>query len=67
MRTFSDIIRDAGGPTALARTLGEDPNNAHAWKRCDSIPATRWAAISKANIASLDVLAAAAAEKLKAA
>lgn len=60
MRTFSQIIRDAGGATALARKIGEDPNTVHAWKRGKSIPAPRWNAVVNAELATLKELADAA-------
>lgn len=63
MRTFHDIIDGAGGPTALARAIGDDPNTAHAWRRGGSIPATRWNALARAGIATLQELADAAEAK----
>lgn len=60
MRTFSHIILDAGGATALARKIGEDPNTVHAWKRGKSIPAAHWNAIVAAGQATLQELADAA-------
>lgn len=60
MRTFSHIIKDAGGATALARKIGEDPNTVHAWKRGKSIPAAHWNAVVAAKLATLKELADAA-------
>ena len=60
MRHFTQIIRDAGGPTALAKAVGEDPNTVHAWRRGDSIPAPRWNAVVSAGLATLQELADAA-------
>jgi carbamoyl-phosphate synthase small subunit len=60
MRTFSHIIKDAGGSTALARKIGEDPNTVHAWKRGKSIPAAHWNAVVAAKLATLQELADAA-------
>ncbi|MBD3833816.1 MAG: hypothetical protein IE910_10780 [Brevundimonas sp.] len=60
MRTFSQIIKDSGGATALARRIGEDPNTIHAWKRGTSIPAAHWNAIVAVGLATLKELADAA-------
>lgn len=66
MRTHSDIIRDAGGPTRLARAIGAEANNVKAWSRNNSIPGPYWQAISDGRIASLEELAAAVAKPLAA-
>jgi hypothetical protein len=57
MRTHTQIIRDAGGPSALARAIDVDPNTAKAWTRSDSIPGRYWALIAEAKMASLEELA----------
>ena len=61
--THSDIIVAAGGPSALGRKIGVDPNTTKAWKRLNSIPAPHWKAVADAGIASLEDLASAAAAK----
>lgn len=63
MRTHLKIIADAGGPSALARIAGADPNTAKQWKRNDSIPAAYWSAIVAAGAANLEELADAAAHR----
>ena len=63
MRTHSDIIRDAGGPSATARAVGVSPNNSKAWYRLNSIPAPYWLAVSTVGIASLYELAKAVARE----
>lgn len=68
MRTHSQIIDEAGGPSALARTPGVevDPGTTKQWKRGDSIPAPYWAAIADAKLATLEELAEAASSKKRA-
>ena len=58
-----EIIARAGGPAALGRMIGIDPNTTKAWNRLDSIPAAHWQAIASAEAATLDELAEAAARK----
>ena len=60
MKTFTHIIEAAGGSTALARAIREDPNTVHAWKRGKSIPAPYWNAVVAAGLATLKELADAA-------
>lgn len=60
-RTHADIIDAAGGASALARTIGVNPNTAKPWRRLSSIPAAYWASVAQHGIASLEELAAAAA------
>lgn len=62
MAAFSDIFQRVR-PTELARRIGEDANTVHAWKRLDSIPAPHWKAIAGAEIATLEELAEAAANR----
>lgn len=48
----------------MARRIGSvDANTVHAWKRTESIPAPYWKSIANAEIASLDELAEAAANR----
>lgn len=63
MRTHQQIIDDAKGLSALARSVGAAPNTAKQWRRNDSIPATYWAAIASNGFASLEELADAAEAK----
>jgi len=63
MRSHQQIIADAGGPSALARQLDIEPGTVKQWKRLSSIPAPYWAAISDADIATLNELAEAAANR----
>lgn len=63
MRSHQQVIDDAKGPSALAHTLGVEPGTVKQWKRNNSIPAPYWQAISEADIATLDELAAAAATR----
>lgn len=67
MRSFQEIIKDAGGPTKLAQRISAPLENAKAWKRNNSIPAPYWQAIEEAQVATLQELAAAAAAKRQAA
>lgn len=67
MRTHEQIIRDAGGPTAIARLAQADPNRAKQWVRNKSIPGRYWAAIAANGGASLEELATAAADEGQAA
>lgn len=60
MRSHEDIIADAGGPAALGRKVGADPNTAKKWKQNGSIPSAYWAEISRQEIATLEELAAGA-------
>jgi hypothetical protein len=41
MATASDIIRDFGGCSAVAKALGVGPSTVHAWGQCNHIPAWR--------------------------
>ncbi len=63
MRTHLQIIKDAGGPSAIGRIVGAEANTAKQWKRNDSIPAPYWAALADAKVATLDELAKAAATR----
>ncbi|MEH0194542.1 hypothetical protein V7S57_02285 [Caulobacter sp. CCNWLY153] len=65
MRTHTDIIADAGGPTRLARSISTtaavvDAGLVAAWKREESIPPAYWPRIVAAEIATLEELAHAA-------
>lgn len=57
------IIERAGGPAAFARKIDRDPNTVKAWKRLNSIPAAHWQAVADGSLATLNELAAAAAER----
>lgn len=63
MRSHTDIIAAAGGPSRLARVLKAPPGRAHQWKRLDSIPPRYWPVIAGRGLASLEELAAAAARR----
>lgn len=63
MRSHQQIIKDAGGPTSLAKAISADPNTAKAWGRSNSIPAPYWSAVALANLATLEELAIAAAAR----
>lgn len=65
MRTHRDIIKDAKA-TKVAKRFNIEPGTVHAWVRSDSIPGGYWPAFAEAGFATLDELAAAALEKLKA-
>lgn len=56
-----DIISRNGGPAALGRLIGVDPNTTKAWNRLNSIPAAYWHALASAEAATLEELAEAAA------
>jgi len=66
MRSHSDIITAAGGPARLARGLKVPSNRINQWKRLDSIPPRYWPAIAGRGLASLEELAAAAANRPRA-
>lgn len=63
MRAHHEIIADIGGPAAIARIVGADPNSAKQWRRNDSIPAKHWHALVAAGKASWAELGAATAAK----
>lgn len=67
MRTHKQIIIDIGGPAAIAKIVGADPNTAKPWPRNDSIPSKYWKALVAAGHASWDELGTAAALKAGAA
>ena len=46
MRSHTDIIAAAGGPSRLARVLKAPSGRAHQWKRLDSIPPRYWPALA---------------------
>lgn len=64
MRTHSDIIIGAGGPSAIAKIVPASAGAIKQWRRTDSIPAPYWSAFAEAKIASLDELAKAAARRI---
>lgn len=63
MRTHSQIISDAGGPSAAARLIHAQPGTVKQWRRLDSIPAPHWNALVTAKLATLKELADAAATR----
>lgn len=63
MRTHTDIINATGGPSAIAKIVGADPNSAKQWRRNDSIPSKHWHALVAAGHASWAELGAANAIK----
>lgn len=63
MRTFLNIIEDAGGPTALARRLQTSPERVKQWKHSASIPAWYWRRIVLTGVASFDELSLAAEKR----
>ena len=63
MRTYLQIIKDAGGYRALAETLGQPAERVRFWERRGGIPPEQWKAVSDAGIATLDELATALAER----
>lgn len=66
MRTHEQIIRDAGGYKALAKTIAPGDEvlgkRARFWEMRKSIPHDQWPAIIAAGIATLDELSPALAE-----
>lgn len=42
MHTFPDLIDKLGGPAAVARAAGAEPNAARQWKRRKCIPGLYW-------------------------
>lgn len=62
-RSHQKIIDDAEGPTAVARLIGAEPGTVKQWRRLSSIPAPYWDDLTKAGIATLEELAAAAATR----
>lgn len=67
MITHSDIIRRASTPAVIKAIGVVSIHTVRSWVQRNSIPSEHWAALASAEIATLDELAAAAAEKLKAA
>lgn len=63
MRTHRQIIKDAGGPAAVAGAVGAEPNTAKQWGRNNSIPGRYWDALAVAKMASLEELAKAASSR----
>lgn len=63
MRTHTEIITATGGPAAIAKIVGADPNSAKQWRRNDSIPSKHWHALVAAGHASWAELGAATALK----
>lgn len=61
MRTHEEIIKEAGGYKALAKTLAPDDEvlmkRARFWERRKAIPRDQWPAIISAGVATLDELA----------
>lgn len=63
MQTHADIIRRAGGPSAVSERIGI-PGRVHtvrSWAQRNSIPGERWKSFADAGIATLEELAQAAA------
>lgn len=67
MTTHSDIIRRATTPAVIKAVGVVSIHTVRSWIQRNSIPSEHWAALANAGLATLDELAAAAAEKLKAA
>lgn len=65
MRTFSEIIEQAGRDTVSDR-LGLKPHQPRDWSLRDRIPAEYWEAIAAQGWASLEELAAIAAKRVAA-
>lgn len=61
MATHADIITRTGTDAEVAQTLGVNLHQVRDWRLRDSIPAERWHAIAKADMATLDELAEIAA------
>lgn len=45
MHTIETIFKELGGPAAVARAAGAEPNAARQWKRRESIPGIYWPAV----------------------
>lgn len=66
MRTHSTIVRDAGA-AKIALLTGKPIFTVRSWQQRDSIPSDQWVALTDAGYATLEELAEAAANKVKAA
>ena len=60
MRTHSQIIEDAGGPTSVAKVTSAEPGTVKQWKRLDSIPGRYWIDLAAAGLSTMDELGLAA-------
>lgn len=66
MRTHGQIIKEAGGVSAVAGAVRVSPNTVKQWARLSSIPAPYWRVIADHGFATLDELADDAAAKARA-
>jgi hypothetical protein len=67
MRSHAQIITDAGGPAALAKSVSAQSGAIKQWRRTNSIPAPYWQALADLGVANLEELASAAATRREAA
>ncbi len=63
MREHSQILVEAGGPSAVALKLLVPPGNVKQWRRSNSIPAPYWKAMVDHGFATLEELASSAAKR----
>lgn len=63
MRTHQQIIKDAGGPTSVAKVANAEPGTVKQWRRLDSIPGRYWVDLAAAGLATMDELGQAAKAK----
>lgn len=60
MRSFTQIIADAGGYQVVAERVGVSAERARFWARRNGIPPSHWHAVTDARVSSLEELAQAA-------
>ena len=65
MATHSDIIKRAGTPATVLEKIGNivSVHTVTSWRQRNSIPAEHWKTLCEAGLATLEELAAAAAER----
>jgi hypothetical protein len=63
MATHAEIVRRSGADAELSGALGVRPHQVRDWRLRNSIPPEHWQAFSERGYATLEELAAAAADR----
>lgn len=64
MKSHRDIVGQAGTPETVAKVCGVSVHTVRSWMQRNRVPAEHWSALVDAKWATLEDLAAAAAERV---